>query len=317
MRCLRSILVISGLIIYLSLTLRCEEPVRVTVCDLKANPAEYNHKLIQVIGFVSHGFEDFGLFDPSCSSWPYVWLEYGGTKKSGTMYCCGVSADRTRSKELVMEDIPVSPTTDDMFANFDKLIQARPDTVVHATIVGWFFAGKETRFPGGKAEWGGYGHMGCCSLLAIQQIIAVAPHDREDLDYRSSPDQPNLDKVGCGFQDLIPPWPYSDWVEAQKIADLQESSFAFDSPKQVATAAIIQLAKLDERTAAGLEEVKHSQGRIIYELETDAGKANYMIVLSRPYLLSFYAKDSKRIAWVVMGAYKSSCEEDSHLTRIK
>jgi hypothetical protein len=53
----------------------------VTVCELKANPADYNHKLIEVIGFVSHGFEDFGLFDANCPSWPYVWLEYGGYEK--------------------------------------------------------------------------------------------------------------------------------------------------------------------------------------------------------------------------------------------
>ena len=59
-----------------------------------------------------------------------------------------------------------------------------------------------------------------CGLLAIQKIISVAPHDRKGLDYRTSPDQPNLDKVGCGFQDLVPPWPYSDLVKAQHIADL-------------------------------------------------------------------------------------------------
>jgi hypothetical protein len=81
MRYIRPIVVISGLLICFSATLRCEEPVRVTVCELKANPADYNHKLIEVIGFVSHGFEDFGLFDANCPSWPYVWLEYGGYEK--------------------------------------------------------------------------------------------------------------------------------------------------------------------------------------------------------------------------------------------
>jgi hypothetical protein len=317
MRCLRPIVVISGLLICFSATLRCEEPIRVTVCEVKSNPAEYNHKLIELTGFVSHGFEDFGLFDPSCPSWPYVWLEYGGTKKSGTMYCCGVSANRSRPKELAVEGIEVPLTADEHFDAFDTLIHNPPDTVVRTTLVGWFFAGKETRFPNGEVSWRGYGHMGCCSLLAIQQVISVDPHDREDLDYRSSPDQPNIEKTGCGFQDLVPPWPYSDWVQAQRTADLQGSEFAFDNPRQVATAALIELAKLDQTTVTNLKEKHHSQGRVIYELKRDEGKATYMIVLSKPYLLSFYAKDPTRVAWVVIGAYKSSCEKGNSITRIK
>jgi hypothetical protein len=301
--------VISGLLICFSATVRCDEPVRVAVCDLKADPAEYNHKLIEVTGFVSHGFEDFGLFDPTCPSWPYVWLEYGGKNKSGTMYCCGVSADRSRSKELAVEGIEVPLTTDEHFDAFDTLIHNPPDTVVRATLVGRFFAGKKTRFPSGQEGWRGYGHMGCCSLLAIQQVISVSPHDREDLDYRSSSDQPNIEKVGCGAQDLVRPWPYSDWIKAQQTADLQESQFAFDNPMRVATAALIQLAKLTETTVTKLNETQHSQGRAIYELKQDDGKATYMIVLSKPYLLSFYAKDPKKVAWVVIGAYRSSCEK--------
>jgi hypothetical protein len=306
MRCLRSITVISGLLICFSAASRCDEPVRVTVCELKDNPAEYNHRLVEVTGFVSHGFEDFGLFDPSCPSWPYVWLEYGGTKKSGTMYCCGVSADRSRPKELAVEDIEVPLTTDEHFDEFDQLIHNPPDTVVRATLVGRFFAGEQIRFPKGEVQWRGYGHMGCCSLLAIQQVISVDPHDREDLDYRSSPDQPNPGKIGCSVQDLVPPWPYSDWVKVQQTADQQGNGFAFDNPRQVATAALIQLAKLDESTVTRLKEKRHSQGRVIYELKKEKG--TYMIVLGKPYLLSFYTKDPKRVAWVVIGAYKSSCE---------
>jgi len=77
-----------------------EQPATVTICQLKSAPAAYNHKLVEVTGFVSHAFEDFTVFDPTCPSWPGVWLEYGGKAKSGTMYCCGVTADRHRPKEL-------------------------------------------------------------------------------------------------------------------------------------------------------------------------------------------------------------------------
>lgn len=260
---------------------------------------------------MSHGFEDFGLFDPSCPSWPYVWLEYGGTKKSGTMYCCGVSNNKTRPQELVVEGITVSLTADETFEAFDRLIQ--PDSVVHATLIGRFFAGKESRLLVGR----GYGHMGCCSLLAIQTVVSVDPHDREDLDYRSSADQPNIEKTGCGYQDLVPPWPYSDWVKAQQTAHLEGSNSAFDSPKQVAADALNRLAKLDAKTLEDLTETQRTKGRLIYQLKTDKGKTTYMIVLSKAFLLSFYAKDTKKVAWVVIGAYKSSCEKDNSVSRIR
>ena len=60
MRDFGPVIAIGGLLILFSAALRCEEPAQVMV-RLKVNPADYNHKLIEVIGFVSHGFEDFGF----------------------------------------------------------------------------------------------------------------------------------------------------------------------------------------------------------------------------------------------------------------
>jgi hypothetical protein len=317
MQCFRTILCTCGLLFCISTVSRGEETIRVTVCDLKTDPESYNHKLIEVTGFVSHGFEDFGLFDPNCPSFPYVWLEFGGTKKSGTMYCCGVSADRNRPKELVVEGIELPLTANEQLESFDNLLIKQSDTVLFATIVGRFFAGKATKFPNGREGMHGFGHLGCCSLFVIEKVISVAPHDREDLDYRSSSDQPKLDKVGCGYQDLVPPWPYGDWVNTQQTADLQENSSAFDNSRDVAGAALIQLAKLDEAAVAGMKETQHSQGRFIYELKVKEGNATYMIVLSKPYLLSFFAKDPRRVAWVVIGAYKSFCEKGNSINRIE
>jgi hypothetical protein len=123
-----------------------EQPTRVTVCQLKNDPPAYNHKLVEVTGFVSHDFEDFTLFDPTCPSWPAVWLEYGGKAKSGTMYCCRVTADRHRARQMVVENMPIPLVENDQFREFDKQIQppfrsGRHGSVVHATVVGRFFAG--------------------------------------------------------------------------------------------------------------------------------------------------------------------------------
>jgi len=298
-----------------------EQPTSATVCQLKSDPAGYNHKLVEVTGFVSHAFEDFTIFDPTCSSWPAVWLEYGGKAKSGTMYCCGVTADRHRPKELKVEDIAISLIDNEQFREFDKIIQppfrsGRHGAVVHATLVGRFFSGRQIKYP--KATfWGGYGHMGCCSLLAIQEVKSVDAEDRNDLDYGASADQPDINKAGCGYRFLTPIQPTSDLIKDQQKADLGGDDWVFDDPRQVASNALARCSKSDESGIVGLKEMRRAQGRYVYEW-TPAGKSEtYMVVVSRPYLLSFYARDPKHVAWVVTAAYLSSCGKDNSVTRIK
>ena len=101
----------------------CEQPEEATVCQLKNDPKAYNHKLVEVNGFVSHAFEDFTIFDPTCGKYPNVWLEYGGTVKSGTMYCCGVTADRKRPNELQVENIAIPLVNNQQLQDFEKAIQ--------------------------------------------------------------------------------------------------------------------------------------------------------------------------------------------------
>ena len=179
-----------------------EQALPVTVCQLQDDPAAYNHRLVEVTAFVSHGFEDFGLFDLACHSPQAVWLEYGGKAKSGTMYCCGETADRHRPKQLTVENIPIPLVENEQFREFDRLVQppfrsGRTGAITHATLVGRFFSGRKTVYPKGTF-WGGYGHMGCCSLLAIQEVKSVDAQSRDDLDYGASNDQPNIAKLDAG-----------------------------------------------------------------------------------------------------------------------
>jgi hypothetical protein len=300
----------------------CEEqPERVTVCQLKNDPPAYNHKLVELTAFVSHDFEDFTLFDPTCPSWPEVWLEYGGKAKSGTMYCCGVTADRNRPQQMVVENIPIPLIENDQFHEFDKLIQPpfrsdRHGAIVHATVVGRFSAGKQIHYPK-TTFWGGYGHMGCCSLLTMQEIKSVSSQDRDDLDYGASADQPDIDKTGCGYRDLTAIQPASDLMHAQQEADIGQRDWVFDDPQRVASEGLARFAKIDQSSIAGLKQTRKMQGRTVYEWSL-AGKAEtYMFVVSRPYWLSFYAHDPKRVAWVVVAAYVSSCGKNNSVTRIK
>jgi len=295
---------------------RCEDPQTVTVCQLKADPSAYNHMLVQVTGFVTHGFEDFGLNDPTCSKWPYVWLEYGGKVKSGTMYCCGVTDSRTRPQLLKIEGIPIWLEDDEVFREFDKLIHGMPSSTVHATIIGRFFAGQLRKYPKGSF-WGGYGHMGCCSLLAIERIKSVDPHDRDDLDYRAEADQPSANKVGCGYRFLTPLERFDQLIAAQKAAESVEGELAFPDARSVAIRDLAKLAQVDEQFLNDIKQTSHTQGRFVYAWSPKQRKKTYMIVVSRPYWLSFYSKEPANVAWVTLAAYMSSCEKNNSIVRIK
>src|ERR1700744_4250939 len=66
---------------------RAQKPTITSVCQLKKDPTAYNHKLVEVTGFVTHAARNFTVYDPTCPTWPAIWLEYGGSINSGTVYC--------------------------------------------------------------------------------------------------------------------------------------------------------------------------------------------------------------------------------------
>jgi len=283
-----------------------DRPPKISVCQLKSDPKAYNQKLVEVTGFVSHGFENFSIFDPACESWPDPWLEYGGTTASGTIYCCGVTSERSRPQPLVVEGITVDLFKDARLKEFDKLIQSGTDSVVHATIVGRFFAGELITTPV-ASFWGGYGHMGCCPLLAIQQIVSVDPHESNELDYGAEGNQPDLNKECTDYKILNEFSNRNLTVKAQERADLGQEEWAFSDPQRVASEGLAQLLKLSDASTIELKQTHKRQGRIIYWWRSKGKTTRYMVVVSRPYLLSFYAKDPKRVAWVLVGAYEASC----------
>lgn len=282
-----------------------ETPEKITACQLKNDPAAYRHKLVEIEGFVSHGFEDFTFFDPNCPYSPMIWLEYGGTAASGTTYCCGVSNARSRPKELSVEGIRMPLIDDPQFRRFDKLIHDEADTVAHAILVGRFFPGARQRYKGKSGNWAGYGHMGCCSLLAIQQVVAVDPHDRDDVDYRDQPDQPDLDRMKCGnYQGLGFPPSARGIFDIQHRAEAGVDSWVLDDPKRVATNFLSQNLRIDGKDVAEAVETK-SRGRVTYQWRPPGKPETLMVVVSRPYWLSFYSADQNKVAWIVIAAYKA------------
>ena len=300
-----------------------EEPASVSVCQLKADPAAYNHKLAESATF---GIEDMEILESMChesgdfDQWNFdlldtehaaafpigsnaatdPWLEYGGTVKSGTMY----SAEEPAYKGGV-HNRPVRPRAK---RRLDGLLEQFKLLVLN----------QQSKYPGG-VYWGGYGHMGCCSLLAIQEVKGVDTEERSDVDYAAEPDQPDIQKAGCGYTFLLPIQRTKELLDWQRETDHGNHQWAFENPRRVASEVLAKLARTDEAQLSDMRLLRENQGRKVYEWRPAAPNArqSYMVVVSRPYLLSFYARDPKRVAWVALAAYRSSCDDDNSVKRLR
>jgi len=143
----------------------------VTVCDLKSDPAKYNHSLVKLTGYFSRGFEDSTLYDPSCKLDQWIWVELGGKRSVGVMYCCNVPATRVREQELEVEGVKLPLTEDVTFNKYDNWLAKGKK--VRATVIGTFFSGKKIQYSkDSPAFYGGYGHMGIGSLFIVQQVVS-------------------------------------------------------------------------------------------------------------------------------------------------
>ena len=162
-----------------------EKPLNVSLCEVKAHPEHFLHKLIEVTATASHGFEDSTVEDGQCpwqNGGPGVWMEYGGTRSTNTMYCCGFSPKPDREKPLVVEGITLELVDDQIFKEFDRRLHPRhakpqrASDIVVATMRGRVFARYEGI--GGTQQnptWRGYGHMGCCMLFVVTQVVSLNP----------------------------------------------------------------------------------------------------------------------------------------------
>jgi hypothetical protein len=283
------------------------EPRNVSLCDIAKDPGSFNHALVRVTAFVSHAFEDFTLADPSCATKSrdfQVWLAYGGKAKSNTVYCCpGEGSKGPRSKPLAVEDITVPLTTDSVFEGFTRLISKEHDTTVRATLVGRFFAAEKD-----AAHSRGYGHMGCCSLLAIQRVEAFEPHTGPEVDY--SADAGWYESGGCDEGSLrylrhvsvsFGGEETQQAIAEQRMADSGERAWAFEDPLSVA----VESLKLPpEQKAPFLQKVRSTQSRQVFRWKR--GKKVTIIVVTRPYWLSFFAKGSA-VAWVSTTIKEAEC----------
>ena len=154
---------------------RAVEPIRLTPCQLLSDPARYNHALVEISGYVSQGFENFSMEVKDCPSQKGfglgIWLKYGGTRRSGTKYCCEDDSGPDRSSTLVVEGVRCDLIQDAALGRFGANLAGFPTGAANATIVGRFFAGQYMRL--NQAHyWGGFGHMGGFTMIVIERVLS-------------------------------------------------------------------------------------------------------------------------------------------------
>jgi hypothetical protein len=257
---------------------------------------------VEVSAFVSHGFEDFTLFDPSSPHDERVWTEYGGTVGSNTLYCCGVTRESARATALVVEGVATDLLQDAEFRKFNRVMQSEPEVVLHATLRGYFFAGEQATLPSGK-RWVGFGHFGFYSLFVIEQVVRFSHSDLKDVDYRVVAETPD----GAGSDCFLSGASHVDFtkaIEMQRRADTGERLWAFSNPSQLVVSHLTEERKHPFRIS---RTVKRSRGRVVYEVVKFGTAERYWATVSRPYWLTIFAKDPRRVAWTLLGTTSIDC----------
>jgi hypothetical protein len=158
----------------------------VSVCDLQDHPEKYDGQRITVKGTTVAAFESFDLFDPSCESRPNsVWLTFGGDVSDPVVFCCG-DHSRPQGSTLRINGLSIPLLKDDNFRKLMELIrlyggptlgvpdqEERPYYKITVVMTGRFFSGARTKLPNGASAYLGYGHLGCCSLFAIEEVNSI------------------------------------------------------------------------------------------------------------------------------------------------
>ncbi len=271
-------------------------PLKTTVCELKEYPEKFDKKFVQLTGFVSRGFEDSYLFAPECDSSHSIWVETGGKTGSGVIYCCNVPPEREREKELVVDGKDLSLLTDDNFKKFDEALQENGNSVVRADVIGTFFAGEKIE-GNGKVSWGGYGHFGMSSLFVIQQVMKVELEGRGQFDTVSSI---GFDDEDCdAYSHMWDPNEKQD-LENQKLANKGNAGWMIDDPQKVATEGLLSLLNSKKKQVPKLKEIKSGKGTITYRWNPGGSEdGRYLVIVSRPYWLSFYAAHPDKVIWTI------------------
>src|SRR5258708_23747616 len=213
-----------------------QTPQPVSPCELWKNPAPYSGKVVTVTAGVSIGFENFSLLTPGCEETARpIWLAYGGDEPTPTVSTVN-DRSRTPGSVLKVNGRPVILHRNDALELFQRRLSAErlggitgqgcPYECrlyrVTATLTGVFFAAS-------ARPLAGYGHLGCCHLLAIEEVADVDA-------------QRNQVPVGGRFTCSTDSFQI-DSAEAQALEEKRERCHGFNECRQASLEEIAEVAR--------------------------------------------------------------------------
>lgn len=300
-------------------------PLDISVCELAASPGNYDKRLIRIDAYWLRGFEESGLYDPSCPNEalpnmmktaavePRIWAEFGdeaGYTKV-TDYAPLVDNDQMRLLRRLLVD------------------RWKIDQMTRANMVGTFYAGTLRKAPNEESFWMGFGHLGCCSLFVVSRVESVQADYSPELDY--SPARWNARMpagcyantfLGLPTNEVLRQWQReanqgaSSWrLDAFQVAEEQlrklrageygnltggREALIYPSPSKLAP-------PTDLLPVETLTEVSSSASVKTFEFHAKDRIHRYIITVNRPYWLERLAGPADKVIWVPAGSTLVEC----------
>ena len=226
-------------LIFIALLLVAGEAARaqespLNFCDIAKSPKSFDGKMVRVRGTLSVHFEDFSLAGGNCDTQQGIWLTFGGDVP-GIVASTFNDSFRKRGVNIKVNGVPYGIKKDENFRRLYALIAARhggnPAYRVTATLVGQFFAGTELKQSNGQTVFGGYGHLGCCALLVITEVLDAESVPHADLNIRGTVLGPDGKGVRgfVVFDDVLGGSP----PETQQTTTDEKGNFSFSNSGQM------------------------------------------------------------------------------------
>ena len=310
--------------------LEAEGPVTdTTVCRLRSSPVEFDHKQIRVSAYLSFGFEEAGMHDPSCPENSSAIGQISNRDERGFW----VEFANEAKHEGVEGFLPL--VEDAKLQQYKEVSNQRGDQMHRAVLIGAFYAAKplEDSEPGGEISFAlGYGHMSCCHLFVVSQVESVETKYSADLDY--SPHWSTSDPRWCYSHETygipsvadIRSWQQAanngadlwrldalrvaeEQLEALRLGRFKDSgwlNWETDIPEDPKEARYF-LAPPDARPTETLLEARSQPFRKEYEFIASDRKSRLIIVVARPYWLEELAGSATQVIWAPVAAARISC----------
>ena len=307
-KCAYLLLVMAVACAFVSVVAAQERPFDTTACALTQYPDRYNEGLVSVEGLITVGPGEFLLHGEDCDdARGKIWLEFGGgvENPAGT-----TSAHLAKNQPHTFESLDLPLSKDRDFDALQRLLQLAAKTghtsMLRATLIGKYFAGRPTKTASGETIRAGYGPKGCCSLLIIEEVGKVGTDIEEPVDFSASQSSSSKTPKDCTVSEL--PVPSRDEEDRLLRESLKEEYAYLHDPKLVAAHAIAEREGIAvEQVEVRLKPESITATTAVYRWLAPEGAKSYLITLDRPYWLLPTAVSGDAVIWVPRSIVKTEC----------